>query len=299
MDTLYVVGGLYGNLPALDTVEAMVAAERGTPVIVFNGDFHWFDARPDHFAEVNRRVALHIATRGNVEAELARVIDAGAGCGCAYPETVDADTVERSNQIHARLRMCIEELPHVRELFSALPLTLVAAIGALRIGIVHGDAESLAGWGFARAALDSPDSRAWLEAVRAASVIDVYASSHTCLPVLRDFQLEAGRLTIINNGAAGMPNFRGTTHGVLTRIGLHRSPHPTLYGMERDGVCIDALAVPYDQRRWLRDFTGTWPSGSPAHDSYFRRIVDGPQFLRREAFARLGAAAVESRGCLT
>ena len=291
-ETLYIVGGLYGNRPALDIVEAMVAAERGSTTVAFNGDFHWFDAVPDHFTDVNRRVMTHSALRGNVETELGRALDVGAGCGCDYPETVDEGTVERSNRILDRLRACVEAIPGMREQFSVLPMTLVAGVGALRVGIVHGDAESLAGWRFAHDALDAPAADGWLETVRAASGIDVYASSHTCLPALRDFQLQAGRLTIINNGAAGMPNFRGPTHGVLTRIGLHPSPHPALYGMEqRDGVFIDALPVPYDQRRWRREFVGTWPPGSPAYDSYFRRIVDGPQFLRREAFARSGAAA--------
>ena len=41
-NVLYVVGGLYGNLPALDCVERLAGAERAT--VVFNGDFHWFDA---------------------------------------------------------------------------------------------------------------------------------------------------------------------------------------------------------------------------------------------------------------
>jgi hypothetical protein len=35
-------------------------------------------------------------------------------------------------------------------------------IGDCRIGIVHGDADSLAGWRFDRAALDDPESRPWL-----------------------------------------------------------------------------------------------------------------------------------------
>jgi hypothetical protein len=92
-------------------------------------------------------------------------------------------------------------------------MTRVVAVGRLRIGIVHGDAESLAGWRFAHDALDDSAAGAWLAAVRAASRIDVVASSHACLPALREFTLDAGRLTIINNGAAGMPNFRGAAPG--------------------------------------------------------------------------------------
>ncbi|MFL6936766.1 MAG: hypothetical protein ACJ8EJ_19170, partial [Xanthobacteraceae bacterium] len=72
-DVLYVVGGLYGNAPALDTVERLVQAERGPVTLVFNGDFHWFDAEPAWFGEIERRVARHMATRGNVETEIARL----------------------------------------------------------------------------------------------------------------------------------------------------------------------------------------------------------------------------------
>jgi hypothetical protein len=39
-DVLYVVGGLYGNEPALDAVLALFERERGNKRLVFNGDFH-------------------------------------------------------------------------------------------------------------------------------------------------------------------------------------------------------------------------------------------------------------------
>ncbi len=59
-DVIYVVGGLYGNLAALDAIERLVTAEHGPATVVFNGDFHWFDADPEWFAAVDRRVAIHI-----------------------------------------------------------------------------------------------------------------------------------------------------------------------------------------------------------------------------------------------
>ena len=99
-ETLYVVGGLYGNLPALETIEAMAAAEPGPVSIVFNGDFNWFNVDDAGFAEINRRVLAHQATLGNVEAELGAAGDA-AGCGCAYPDHVAGTVVERSN-LHPR-----------------------------------------------------------------------------------------------------------------------------------------------------------------------------------------------------
>jgi len=275
-ETLYVAGGVYGNLDALDTIERMAGVEPAPPAIVFNGDFHWFDADPDWFAAIERGVAEHRALRGNIETEIAREYDVGAGCGCAYPPDVGEDTVRRSNEIQNALRTVVPAGTRVR--LGALPMHLVARVGALRVGIVHGDAASLAGWRFAHDALDGAKARAWLDAVRAASRIDLFSSTHTCLAALRDFVLPSGRLTAINNGSAGMANFSGSTFGVVTRIGLTPSPHRPLYGLVRDGVHIDALAVEFDLPAFLGRFLARWPEGSPAHKSYFRRIVAGPEY---------------------
>src|SRR5262249_6488907 len=87
-EILYVVGGLYGTAAALYTVEWLAQAERAPVTIVFNGDFHWFDAEPRWFAAVEAGVSRHGAIRGNAETEIARTDDVGAGCGCAYPESV-------------------------------------------------------------------------------------------------------------------------------------------------------------------------------------------------------------------
>ncbi len=291
-ETIYVVGGLYGNSLALDTIEHMAGGENGAVDIVFNGDFHWLDATQERFANISRRVAAHHCLRGNVETELARASDIGAGCGCGYPASVDSGTVERSNRILAELRQCVGTLPGERQRLAALSMTLVVAINGVRIGVVHGDAESLAGWRFSSDALDAGEARAWLGDIRVASRIDVFASSHTCVPGLRDFALDSGRLTIINNGAAGMPNFRATTFGVITRIGRGPSPHQPLYGVERDGVFIEALPVHYDQSRWLYEFSKDWPPGSSAYESYFPRLVSGPAFSLDDAVGRFSAGAI-------
>ncbi|MGH6977617.1 MAG: hypothetical protein ACREED_11375, partial [Stellaceae bacterium] len=249
--------------------------------IVFNGDFHWFDAEPDWFGIIEQGVTPHRPLRGNVETEMARGADVGAGCGCAYPDNVDDGTVRRSNAILAQLAGVAPSAACRR--LRDLPMHLVTQVGALRIGIVHGDAVSLAGWRFTHDALDRPSHRAWLNAVRVASCIDVFASTHTCLAALRDFALAAGRLTVVNNGAAGMANFRGTTFGIVTRIAATPSPHEPLYGLVRDGVHIDALAVDYDRADFLDRFLRRWPPGSAAHESYYRRILAGPDYTITQA----------------
>ena len=273
-DVLYVVGGLYGNLPALDCVERLADEEGAT--VVFNGDFHWFDADRDWFAEIERRVARHRSIRGNVETEIARASDVGAGCGCAYPASVAEDVVRRSNEIAIDLHRIAQAFPAAAARLAALPMHLVAEVGGLRVGIVHGDAATLAGWSFAYGALDQPPARAMLDAARRAARIDLFASTHTCLPVLRDFQFGAGRLTIINNGAAGMPNFAGGRIGVISRIAATPSPRRPLYGLVREGIHIDAVALPYDSDAFLRRFLARWPEGSTAHAAYFQRITAGP-----------------------
>ena len=280
-DTLYVVGGLYGNLAALETIERLAAQERAPPAIVFNGDFHWFDAEPDWFDAIERRVTPYRALRGNVETEVARPGDIGAGCGCAYPDSVSGDVVARSNEILTLLQTVAPR--QGRERLGCLPMHFVAGVGDLRVGIVHGDAAALAGWRFAQDELDNPKRQARLADVHDAANVDVFACTHTCLAALRDFSFDRGRLTVINNGTAGMPNFAGSRYGIVTRIATTPSPHQPLYGLQRDGIHIDAVAVEYDQKAFLDRFLKRWPQGSPANASYYRRIVDGPDYSIAQA----------------
>ena len=276
-EVLYMVGGLYGNLAALDAVEGLAAAERVPPTIVFNGDFHWFDAEPAWFAEVARRVGRHRAIRGNVETEIARSRDIGVGCGCAYPPSVEDDVVRRSNEILRELRETASAVPGASEHLAGLAMHCVARVGDLTVGIVHGDATSLAGWGFAHDAFDQAALER-LDDIRHQSAVDVFASTHTCLATLRDLALPGGRLMIVNNGAAGMPNFVGTRFGLVSRIAARPSPVGPLYGVTRGNVHIDALALRYDHAAFLSRFLARWPAGSAAHASYFRRIDCGPDY---------------------
>ena len=281
-DVLYVAGGLYGNEPALDAVENLVAAEDDTVALVFNGDFNWFNVDAPSFRRINERVLSHAATSGNVEYELA-FGDGTAGCGCAYPADVDEATVARSNEIHAQLRQTATGYPAILQALADLPRFRVFQVGDVRVGIVHGDAESLAGWRFGRESLGDPGALPWLEHVFGEAEVDGFASTHTCLPVCRQFAVGERVRFVINNGAAGMPNFAGTRFGVVTRIGRRPSPRPPLYGLKLSGVFVDALAVEYDHPRWIAEFLANWPLGSPAHCSYWERIVGGPRYTLAQA----------------
>lgn len=278
VDTLYVIGGLYGNLPALAAVEALAAQELGPITLCFNGDFNWFNVDDAGFVAVNRTVLAHDAILGNVEAELFADGD-DAGCGCAYPDHVDAGVVERSNLIHARLKRTARSHTELLGRLAALPMIRRYRVGDCAVGVVHGDAESLAGWRFGVAALDDQANHAWIARSFVEADVDVFASTHTCLPVLRRFAVGGKSKIVINNGAAGMPNFAGVRSGLITRIATQAGVHVSNYGIERDGIYIDALSVPYDIDAWERLFLANWPAGSAAHTSYFRRIGDGPDFL--------------------
>jgi hypothetical protein len=277
-DTLYVVGGLYGNHQALQAIRELAAAEAAPAKLVFNGDFNWFNCDAAGFAAINEAVLAHHALRGNVETELANDDDA-EGCGCGYPDSVSDADVERSNAIEARLRETAKSFPAMRARLAALPMTLTAEVGGLRVAIVHGDCESLAGWTYDESALRDAVGHARVTAHLQAAAARVIASSHTCLPMALALETANGQSALFNNGAAGMPNFAGTAFGVITRISTRPASNPsTLYGAIIDDIHIDALAVHFDQAAWQQDFSANWPEGSAAEISYGKRMANGPRY---------------------
>jgi hypothetical protein len=294
-ETLYVAGGLYGNPFALDTLLGLVRSDPGAKV-VFNGDFNWFDVDPGDFRKINETVLSHAATRGNVETELASPAK-DAGCGCGYPDWVGNAEVERSNRILERLRTTALGDPELTARLGALPMFVVASVGGLRTGIVHGDAHSLAGWGFSQETLSTREGMTSAAAAFEAAGLSLVASSHTCLPVMQRIEAASGEAVLVNNGAAGMPNFRGTRHGLVTRISVRPRPGQALYATTCKGVHVEAVPVLYDADAWKRRFLEHWPAGSDAYLSYFGRICEGPAYavgdaLRASSAVHQAAAAL-------
>ena len=297
-NVLYVVGGLYGNRFALAEIERLAACEESKAQLVFNGDYHWFDVDCGVFAHIEGAVARYRALRGNVETEVAGE-DNGNGCGCAYPESVPDDDVERSNAILQRLRDTARDVEgadaRLRDRLAALPMHLVAEVGGARIGIVHGDAWALAGWRFAHDALHDAQRAAHLSALFEQAAVDGFASTHTCLPALKTFDTPLGERFVVNNGAAGMPNFERTHFGLITRLATVPMPRALstarLYGADVAGIYVDALAVHFDATAWFAEFERMWPDGTPARTSYQHRIIHGPRFTIDEALGRAAPRA--------
>ncbi len=299
-EVLYVVGGLYGNEVALDSVLALFERETGPKRLVFNGDFNWFNTDPAAFVRINQQVLGFDATRGNVETELAALdtadntADTEAGCGCAYPDWVGDDVVRRSNEIMERLRQTARQYPAWQRQLSALSMGLTVEVGGLRVAVVHGDAESLAGWGFAQERLRQPAHQALLQSWFDAAQVDAFACSHTCLPVFHALPRRSGerQLWVFNNGAAGMPNFAGDSAGLLTRIAVRPfDGTERRYGVISQGLHCDAIGVAIDPARWQAQFLAQWPQGSAAHASYWQRIQDGPAYRASDALSRHTAQA--------
>jgi hypothetical protein len=289
-DTLFVVGGLYGNPAALRAVLERADREPDPPpTIVFNGDFHWLDVDPEAFRRISEMVLAHYATKGNVEAELAS--DEDAGCGCAYPDYIRDDVVDRSNQIMTRLRVTARQFPGLLRRLGDLPCHLTASVGGERVGIVHGDPESLAGWRLALEAMEPGDPVVrqqlgwdgqsttpselldWFDRAN----VNVFASTHTGLPFAQELADGGRRRLVINNGAAGLGNFVGATYGVMTRMSSNpRPPADSLYGTTVGEVRCDALAVHFDLSWWREQFLVHWPQGAPRTAPTSRESAGGP-----------------------
>lgn len=273
--TIYVIGGLYGNPVALAKILEMAALEPVSPTLIFNGDFNWFNRDAASFKQINVAVLQHHAIRGNVETELADATST-AGCGCGYPDDVSAAEVQRSNDIMDILRSTAAQFPGLRERLGALPMHLVAEVGGVKIAIAHGDAESLAGWGFSRESLRHAD----LAPNFAAAKVSIFASTHTCLPAAKRVALTDGEGLVINNGSAGMANLAGETCGLITRISTQPSAQKSRFNAQIQWLSVDLLEVNFAMDEWEKLFLSQWPEGSAAYASYYRRVMFGTDLRR-------------------
>ena len=275
--TLIVAGGMYGNPFAFEALRGL-AREEPDAEIILNGDMHWFDRTPEDFAENERRAENWLCLLGNVEAELRREEDCGAGCGCAYPPEVDDGAVERSNAIHAELKKTADTIPGMTERLRSRAAAAVIAVNGVKVGVTHGDERSLGGWNCSLENLRNTRRRGELAEWMSNAGLSVLAVTHTCAPAAFAREERA----VINNGAGGMPNFRGRLFGLVTRI----SPRPhnnALYRARVSGLCVEALPLRYDAAAFLRWFDEHWPGGSPAALSYRARITRGTEAEPRDA----------------
>lgn len=270
-ETLYVVGGLYGNAFALTALDCLVGEESEDSLVLLNGDMHWFDRSLEDFKAIERRTAAYVRLAGNVERELCRRQDLGVGCGCAYPSCVSDAAVSRSNSIHALLKETVSQDKLLRKIMEGRPAAAVVDVAGRKVGVTHGDEKLVGGWRCSRESLRDGRRQEELGSWMERNGIDVFATSHTCASAA----LRLAKGAVINNGAAGLPNFRSQDYGLAIRISSLPA-REALFGAECEGLFVDAVPLRYDHKAFLEWFDELWPRTSPAAVSYRDRIANGP-----------------------
>lgn len=284
--TLYVVGGLYGNPHALNSIKQLFNTEINGARLCFNGDFHWFNIAPNQFQLIQQEVMQHDAICGNVEYELGAENYSG-GCGCSYPDSVSPEIVQRSDAIHRRLSETARDFPEATRYFSQLSMVKKYCVDGTTVAVIHGDADSLAGWNFDASMIDTDAVRSWTQQAFTLAEVDVFASSHTGSALMRRFNVYEKDKLVVNNGSAGAPNFTNAVHGVITRISSNRYQGKSLASERIGETWIEALPVLYNQNAWLHDFLTQWPENSDAYASYWPKITLGPNYTYDRAYESL------------
>ena len=229
--------------------------------------------------------------------------DGSAGCGCGYPAYVADGVVERSNAIVAALRetAVAAAAPELREWLGALPRTLVLEVGdeRRRVGVVHGDVDSLAGWSWRSRRWSPPTRRCATRSAAAAAPLtpaarvrgwcdeaDVGAicSTHTCLPfgqILRNGD-EGSRSSTTARPAC---RICGTTFGLATRVSAtSRAPPETRCTVPSRAACASTPCPSATTSAWLRRFNAL-AGGRRA------RVVLRADHPRPRVWGRAGGAA--------
>jgi len=173
----------------------------------------------------------------------------------------------------------------MRKRLAVLPMHLVAEVGSLRIGIAHGDAESLAGWQFSqRRCASVPNVRRRCSRGRHRRIrVHAYV-----LPVMQDSPRRAERA---HRQQRGGRNAEFPRHAFRPRD-PHRGHAFDAGALRRAAraTVVEAVPVRYDHDAWMARFDCIWPAGSPASLSYRKRIAAGPGYEMEQA-VRTGARA--------
>ena len=215
---------------------------------------------------MNETVLAHSATLGNVEAELQG--DSGAGCGCAIPQGWTTPPWSAQTSIMARLRETAARFPDLIARLASLPKVRTFEIGGMRVGILHGDPESLAGWGLAREAL-APELTECAPAVTTPESVvarwfteanvRVYLSSHTCLPVMKALTVHRTTLPRGQQRCGRNAQFPGQSLGSdHARVDARRQDQRGRFCGSRIGTLhVDAVPLHYNHPQWSNAFLPT------------------------------------------
>ena len=245
------------------------------------------------FAEINQRVLAHDAIagqrRGRVRHARATTPAAAAPTRTAStPASSSARTGSMPTQGHGARH------PELRARIAALPMLARYQVGDCRVGVVHGDAD-VAG----RLALRRRRARRACGAAVVAAVVRSGRGGslrqHPHLPAGACGRSHARRRSwVVNNGAAGMPNFAANLrpvhahrHHAFAAPRVARDAHRRrLCGAAAACATTTALAEPSSWRSGRRD--------ARRGQSYFDRIANGPKHTPEQAIGAAHAALTQA-----
>jgi putative phosphoesterase len=181
-----VFGDIHGNLPALGTVFADMAARRAENLYCL-GDLVGYGVWPNEVVAAIRERDIP-TIMGNYDQGVGHDSD---DCGCAY-RTPEAQALGERSIAWSNAHTSAENKAYLRELAANIPLQL----GDLKVLLVHGSPRKVNEYLYE----DRPESS--LERIMDAADTDVLVCGHTHLPYHR--VLGSGR-HVINAGSVGKP----------------------------------------------------------------------------------------------
>ncbi|GAB4449799.1 MAG: metallophosphoesterase family protein [Anaerolineae bacterium] len=241
MDQITIFGDIHANLPALEAVQADMAARRLSNFYCL-GDLVGYGTSPNEVISVIRE--WNIPTlMGNYDQGVGNSSD---DCGCAYTNPV-AEALGKRSIAWTNDHTTEENKAFLRQLLQQIPLQL----GDLRVVLVHGSPRRINEYLFE----DRPDSS--LERLLDMVEADVLVCGHTHLPYHRI--LPSGR-HVVNAGSVGKPKDGDPRAGyvVLQASGreLEVNFMRVAYDIERAAQAIEASTMPHEYAQMLRTGKG-------------------------------------------
>ena len=268
-----IIGGLYGNLQSMKEIKKYEKNNQ----LIFNGDFHWLNKKKEEFIAVQKFVNRHITLKGNIEDSLSNPKNFD-NCNCDYPDYFPPEETIFSNEIFSQLKETFISCNDYKNDFNKLDTQLYISIkNGPNIFITHGDLQSLNGWLFSIKSIKKLKKMEFLNFFDRVNA-DVIISSHTCLPVFCSATHKNGEeKLLLNNGAAGMPNFKNKNFGIVIRISSGKSPdNKVIYRKKVKNYFFEAIKLEYHNKNFINEFLSNWPSKSAGYKAYFDRIINGP-----------------------
>lgn len=243
---VWVFGGVYGNLQALDALLARASeAGVGPDRMICTGDVVAYCADPEAVSQQIMTLAIP-TVMGNCEESLAAEAD---DCGCGFSEGSECDTLSKH-----WFDYCQRALSDASKTWMAgLPRRIDFTLGDKRFAVIHGAPSEINRFIFR-------STPAEMKAAQINSTgADAVIGGHSGLPFVHDL----GRRLWLNAGAIGMPANDGTRRVWYATLspgssGIEITLTDLDYDHQSAQAAIQAAELPDGYRACLD--TGLWPN---------------------------------------